>query len=360
MRGQRVVIILGAGATLADGERKPVSRRPPLDRGFFSSVLRAHGPELRTVSKYMQQHYGESLRDPATDSLERVVAILYTDVFGGELEEEAFKALRTLIAVFIKRLALTTNDIAMSSRCLLYRLIVSPLNAGVSPGDLTVISFNQDIQAEKALDEISTRKIRAGQAVFAFPGCYGLRADPQLTSPTDPDVPTFRVTAEPGEGVSLLKLHGSLNWYSRHNTPNPGRRALFDPKRRIGVTTRRSIDPSLRLTKKLAGRARFTFPIVIPPVVHKSGILHEALRPVWTAAEERLRTADRVIIFGYSCPPNDWESANLVSRALTSNRRVREISVIDPEPAVVLRYVQLGNLSNVGYYSSAARYLAAE
>jgi hypothetical protein len=105
---------------------------------------------------------------------------------------------------------------------------------------------------------------------------------------------------------------------------------------------------------------KFTFPIVVPPVVHKSGILHNDLKVVWRLAEERLGSADRVIIFGYSCPLNDWESANLVCRAIRRQRGRSEISVIDPDPRVLLRYVELGNLATVNYYASASAYLGAE
>ena len=107
-------------------------------------------------------------------------------------------------------------------------------------------------------------------------------------------------------------------------------------------------------------RRRFTFPIVVPPVVHKSGILHDEMKPVWSLAEEQLKNADRVIIFGYSCPPNDWESANLICRALTGQKRRAEVAVINPDPGVLLRYVELGSLASVNYYASASAYLRAE
>ena len=116
----------------------------------------------------------------------------------------------------------------------------------------------------------------------------------------------------------------------------------------------------MRLTQEAGKGTPFTFPIVIPPVVHKSGILHDELQPVWNLAEERLEAADKVIIFGYSCPTNDWESANLIGRALTANTNCREVSVIDPDPAVLLRYVQLGDLKAVSYFTSCEAYLGSD
>ena len=359
-RKDRVVLILGAGATLADGLRRPVKSRPPLDRGFFSNVLPAYDVPLAPVTNYIGEHYGADLRDPGRDSLERVMAILYTDVFGGELEQEAYTALLALIRVFVYRLVTTTNDIPMTVGGLLYRLIVGFLNDGIAPANITVITFNQDIQVEKALDAIQHTKRRAGQPIFSFPHCYNLPKPARLSRPLSPAEPTFDTDEDDAQGIAVLKLHGSLNWYSRHNTPNPTRGRVFDPTRLIRITTRKSINPAMTLDVKPGARLKFTFPLVVPPVVHKSSILHEDLKPVWRVAEERLERADRVIIFGYSCPINDWESANLVCRALTENPGLTEISVIDPDPSVLLRYVELGNLSNISYYRAAAAYLGAE
>jgi NAD-dependent SIR2 family protein deacetylase len=359
-REDRVVVILGAGATLADGLRKPRASQPPLDQGFFSNVLPQYRVVLAPIAKYMQEHYGAGLCDPGRDSLERVMAILYTDVFGGGLEQEAYDALLTLIRVFVYRLATTTNDIRMTHRSLLYRLVVGFLNDGIPPANITIVTFNQDIQVEKALDVMQMAKHRTGQPIFCFPHCYGLPNHPSPSTPTNPNEPRFDIGPDNAEGITVLKLHGSLNWYSLHNSPTPTKGKLFDPKRKLGITRRKSIKPDMTLDVRPGARATFTFPIIVPPVVHKSGILHQDLKSVWALAEQRLQNADRVIIFGYSCPVNDWESANLLCRVLTNNRRLVEVSVIDPNTAVLHRYVDLGNLSNVSYYRSAARYLRAE
>jgi hypothetical protein len=288
------------------------------------------------------------------------MAILYTDLFGGGLELEAYAAFLTLIRVFVYRLATTTNDIRMTPRSLLYRLIVGFLNDGVPAANITIVTFNQDIQVEKALAAIQSAKQRAGQTILSFPQCYNLPKPASLTAPIDPAQPRFDIGPDNAEGITVLKLHGSLNWYSLHNSPTPTRGRLFDPTRKLGITRRKSIKTDMTLDVKPGARLKYTFPIVVPPVVHKSGILHQDLRPVWALAEERLQSANRVIIFGYSCPINDWESANLVCRALTGNRGLVEISVIDPDAAVLHRYVDLANLSNVSYYRYAAKYLRAE
>ena len=361
MGDEQIVLVVGAGGTVADAMNRPFRRRPPLDRGFFKNTIRTHGGQLKPVTDYLRNHYDVDATYEREDSLERVMAKLYTDVYGGILVDEAFEAFRVLIKVFLARLAATTNRIHMTKQCRLYRLIVGFLNRGTIPENLTIITFNQDIQIEKALDTIAGTAGRAGQLIFAFPGCYHINAKRGVTRVPDRRVPQFRPSRGRAKGgIAVLKLHGSLNWYSAHRWRNPSRIALFDPKRRIGITTRKNIGTAMRLGPRAGGGTPFTFPIVVPPVAQKSGIFHDELRPVWNLAEGRLKSADRIVIFGYSCPQNDWESANLISRALTKNTRCREVSVIDPDSSVLLRYVELGGLDAVSYFKSCDAYLASE
>jgi len=288
------------------------------------------------------------------------MAVLYTDIFGGGASIPAYSAFRQLVKVFLKRLASTTNDVKMTQRSRLYRLLLWNLRSQSAIEDLTVITFNQDLQVEKALDVIASAKERRSLPMFRFPACYHIDFDKTTVPDPAGSIDTFPVVEDGEEGVAILKLHGSMNWYSAHNSPNPTRRKLFDPQRSIRLTTRKPIDPSMKLSGSRVGRAKFTFPIVVPPVVHKSQVLHEKLKPVWDLAELRLREAQRVVIIGYSCPPTDWESANLISRALNANPHRMEVSIIDPDPSVVLRFKELGNLSSLSYFTSIDRYLASE
>jgi hypothetical protein len=131
----------------------------------------------------MVNHYGGNLRASELDSLERVIAVLYTDIFGEDLTVPAFSAFRQLVKVFLRRLAITTNDIPMTKGSRLYRIIAGVLNSGVEPEDLTIITFNHDLQIEKALDRLSGMRGRAGLEVFHFPNCYRMEFE-QVTSPT--------------------------------------------------------------------------------------------------------------------------------------------------------------------------------
>ena len=106
-----------------------------------------------------------------------------------------------------------------------------------------------------------------------------------------------------------------------------------------------------------AERRLYTFPIVVPSVTQKASILHEDFGPVWLRAAEALREADRIITFGYSCPPSDNESANLITRSIRQNGKLKSFVIIDPSPETFARYVLLTGLDKLTFYRTAKAYL---
>lgn len=353
-----VVIILGAGATLSDVSTASLSKRPPLDRGFFAVAQKLHSTTATVVSNYMRNTYQVDITAPGEDFLERVMAAIYTDLYNPALEADALVAFRALLRLFTQRLTQTTNAIAATQKRFLYRIMVLLLTkGGCKPEDITIVTFNQDLQAEKVLSHLAAqgRWIRAGYAdrLWRFPYAYRLGTPaPNITRPTSAE--TFSTATSDGDCVAVLKLHGSLNWYSSHTSPEPTRAAMFRTTREIRITARVKSSPSLTLTGK---KKTYGLPVIVPPVSHKSSVLHQRLQPVWELAEERLKSADEIIVFGYSCPPLDFESANLLRRSQRDETPARRISIIDPNPAVVSRYMELMTPCRLRYYPKADYYL---
>jgi hypothetical protein len=351
----KIVFILGAGATLSDVATRPLKERPPLDRGFFKIAKAAHPTLAGTVASYMNDVYEYDIYATDDDSLERVMGQIYTDTFNPGLKRSATRAFRALLRLFNRRVADTTNDIRPTRQRWLYRMLAGFLSARVVPKDITIITYNQDLQVEKTLCLLAERS-RWGSVsneIFNFPGCYSLGPH-NVTSPTYEGIEIF-TQAEPAEGcIKLLKLHGSLNWYSSHTSNLPSQNAMFNPKRRLRITTRRIIPPDMTVTGK---RSTYALPVVVPPVTHKSSVLHDDLRTVWRAAEDALDEADELIVFGYSCPPLDFESANQLRRSQLKSRA--KVSVIDPDGNIAARYIDLLKPESLAYYRSAKFFLGA-
>jgi hypothetical protein len=354
-------MLLGAGATVSDVASRPWTARPPLDRRFFALSRRAgRYAQVQRIASYMRSTYDVDILNPLEDSLEQVMGRLYTDLLNSNLENSARPAFMPLLRLFNERLAYTTNNIAATQQRFVYRILSYYLSSGTAPGDITILTFNQDLQAEKILELLASKAKwrRHADEIFNFPGCYGLTIPAErVTEPTSSSPGELFADSPPvANSIRVLKLHGSLNWYSTHNSRSPSTSAMFNPSRALRVTRRRAIYTDMTISGP--SRTRHTFPLVIPPVTHKSAVLHDAIKPVWTEAEDRLKEADHLVIFGYSCPALDFESSNMLRRSsqLTSTR-TRTISLIDPDPGTATRYVDLLQPSKLSYYPSAADFL---
>lgn len=263
-----------------------------------------------------------------------------------------------LLQLFTRQLAHTTNDIAATKKRAVYRLLAHYLSVGVTPDDLTVVTFNQDLQVEKCLQLMSAtpKWVRHQKELFSFPGCYCIGPH-DVTAPTGSSTsPLFEESVDVDAHVRVLKLHGSLNWYSTHLSQRPSPTAMFKHDRQLWITRRIRIDPQMALSRSVQrARTLYTLPVVVPPVTHKSAVLHDDLKAVWREAETRLKGADEIVIFGYSCPALDFEAANLLRRSLTG--REVTVVVIDPAASVATRYIELLKPSELKYYPSFQQYL---
>lgn len=268
--------------------------RPPLDKQFFFTARSTHAPQVDRISSYLKDVYNVDIleREYAEyDSLERVMTMIYADVFDPNLGDRATEMFRGLIRLFNSRLAETTNDIKPTQKRYLYRIIVYYLSKEVRPDDLTIITFNQDLQIEKILYRLSTTNRWGNWEVFNFPYCYKVPIRPKhITAPTGQRRGLFPQGDADLGGIMVLKLHGSLNWYSAHNSPKVSPQAMFNPKRVIRMTRRQTIDPDMTLAGR---RQRYTLPVIVPPVTHKSSIIHEHIKPIWALAERRLKRNTR-------------------------------------------------------------------
>ena len=350
--GRKIVLILGAGSTRSE---RPTKNKPPLDKNFFKDSLSKNESEVEPIRSYFKSHYNldicsENERD---DSLEAVMVKLFADSNDPSLGAIAYENFLSLIKLFNKRLADTTNRIKPNSQSKLVQVMVKFLDGDAKPENISIITFNQDIQIEKTLDFIEGRpKYKKIKPLLNFRDCYGVDF-PVVDDPSFQGE-RFEEIKSDSKGIEILKLHGSLNWYSVHRSGNVKAKILFKRDKKLYITGRKEIDPEMKY--KGNNRMEHTLPVIVPPVPHKSAIFPSAISDLWVVAEERLNQATDVVIFGYSCPEADHESSNLIQRTLGS-RKLETFSIIDPSPEVFARFLELTKQERVFYYSSADAYI---
>jgi len=137
--------------------------------------------------------------------------------------------------------------------------------------------------------------------------------------------------------LRLLKLHGSLSWY-------------WSPDDETGVTLQRwrtpgtfgdpSPDDDEARLRALPGRV----PFIVPPTATKSSYLTNlVVREIWGRARTALAEAERLIVIGYSVPPEDQVASGMLAEAL--RRREVEVVIVDHCVAQVqdrLRHLGVG------------------
>lgn len=352
----RIAIIIGAGSTLSEAAGKSIKSRPPLDYGFFAGARAARSPELDRIRNYMRQSYAIDPIDPADDSLEGVLAVLYSDIYNpAAVQSRATQAFLDLLSLINRRIAETTNTIRPTRRKNLYRMLRRFLSSGYSPRDISILTFNQDLHIERTLHALTqSAPMKKYLPLWSFPYCYGLPK--YKLSKTGASIAQFPVGDEDDTGMEILKLHGSLNWFSKHISKTPTPRTLLNPSRELWVTKRRDIVISMKFK---SGRTMYTYPIVVPPVIHKASILHNDMHAIWKRARRILREAEKIIVVGYSCPLADQESASLMRRGLRENPTLRDIIIVDPSPDTFKRWVELSNRDALMYYRNTRAFLRA-
>jgi len=152
---------------------------------------------------------------------------------------------------------------------------------------------------------------------------------------------------EPNEeplGMSLLKLHGSLNWGHCSKCD----KLVVWPlgkyfQNRIWLTD--ATNAFIQLSQQTnefqhCEAGTFTGPYVVPPTWNKSQY-HNSLESVWKAAASELASAENIFVSGYSLPESDHFFRYLYALGTVGDLRLKKLWVFDPNGEVGGRFHSL-------------------
>jgi hypothetical protein len=296
--GVRTTIVLGAGASRSVSYANKGGYPSPLDADFFDLLQRVDASEddAPAVEAVLEQVKG--LTPDHWRSMERTFytlqlrAYLYKKLTGtpGAISDTE------VIANFARCVQCLLRKAHGKEVCSSHQQLFQQLgNAD------TVITFNYDLVAERAL-----RSIADERKVLFSSGLYGWSK-------------AWRANLPP-----VLKLHGSSNW-----------RILEGGK--ISVRTKAWED----LDSKPGYRGHVgqgsEFPIFLP--FWDKRIENQPWLSLWKKAYERLLVSDRLIVWGYSLPSTDIKASSLFTLTLAS--RAIDLCVIDPSHAARERWRRL-------------------
>jgi hypothetical protein len=171
----------------------------------------------------------------------------------------------------------------------------------VCPGDI-VVTFNWDVLHEMILWKARKWDWRDGYG-------FSVGHDPKNWS-----------------AVKILKLHGSCNWSlqgQKDSTLNLDHTDFY-------FQTCGEVNAE-EISIPLGSSSDFGHSLIVPSYL-KAPWEKPVLLSIWQQASEAIKTAEKIIVIGYSLPPADAPTRTMLSLALKHNESLRTVSVVLPNP----------------------------
>lgn len=315
----RVVVVLGAGASISEMRSGGADCQPPTDIDFLQQVKERAPQQYRKLQNDFDLVWQGSEPYPLQHQrMEQVFSSAFLKVLqtsGNSIKGKAARALMDDLIVCLRDTLTDTTNKAKPDQHL--GLLSRIWNR--SPLSLDVISLNYDLLADRAL----LHGNRTGLWNWDFRSGYGFLPEHHSKPSTVND-------------LHLHKLHGSMNWYipipgKTRTTPYGKQGAVYIPRparsKKAAAWQRRQQSRGHTKNKN--------FPLMVPPVFEKGTQINGVLEAVWKNADRALRGATKVIIWGYSLPQTDYHSEVLF--AGTARKARYRVLAINPDRAALGR-----------------------
>jgi hypothetical protein len=315
-------------------------RRFPFDDDRGSEFLRSVSGDFGVTPDHIrndQIHIEELL------TLLECHAAWHSGEYGGPRDSTAFPevmsalAARDTLSYVMSGLLFDAQRSAFEKGAALHRSLVERLEVGD-----VVISYNYDLIVEYALTALG----RFSPTDYHVP-FFG---EIDGTDIGHSDIDPFGEGA--ASGISLLKLHGSLNWLHRKHEYLGGGRTktelplgqslflrdafqVFVPPGSSGKVFSVLDMPASDDDEEDSYELEFInlVPIIVAPTFDKSvvwGGFGGVLRNLWDRAHSALAQSNHLVIVGYSLRDADFQSIWLFRTALAKRSNTREIWIVNP------------------------------
>lgn len=368
------VLVLGAGASVAQASAAGVRPllQPPTDADFFSKAAalstRKGFSLVGFLSAIRKGAERLSLDDPwsaARPSMELFFGDVYNELASappGDPENRSrLLVYEALMHSYIRTIQHTTNwTVTRRGLGPLGELIKHLSSTSKS---VVIISFNHDLLVENAIWRMKSLEHRwCLHSLYQLPALVPMSGE--ATSGHRPQrFPLDDGPCTHDPPITLLKLHGSLNWVFRLASKRPRRSDLFsrNPKRPVLVLDWRKVQLSSLVSLGAGGRRKwYPFPIVVPPIFDKSGMIGGSLLDrVWALARSAIGDADSLVLFGYSLPEADGRAHYLLRGAGKKKQALSAVHCVNPDFNVAARIKRVIRPAALHLYDDSAQYIAA-
>ena len=312
----RAVYVLGAGFS-HNFNRETF----PLLRDFLSAAkdswIYAPENEHEELAHVISKHF----HDPLYPDIEKVLSFLSASPLHDRSLTSEHRSLLydELVEIIVRLLSEASKSSSESDHnAAIYRQFVARLAAT----EATIITFNYDLLIERLLERASNWQRYYGYGAH-IPNAY-------TAMPTSPHTFQSQMWREEPDvnrsSVTLLKLHGSINW----GTPiiaDGQSNAIYQIPIREGVSI---ADVAIR-TELGSPFTQYFKPVIVPPVLDKSTwFRHPTFRVLWNMAMEAIDNAETITFIGYSLPVTDFMAEFMFRQGVNLHSTDTNIVVVDP------------------------------
>ncbi|HEV2120827.1 MAG TPA: hypothetical protein VGS11_12095 [Candidatus Bathyarchaeia archaeon] len=289
--------------------------------------------EVELLIKTVAPMYGSTKRDLSFFDtrdlgLEEVMTLLDIDsklFFGsmpgkfGQYESRQTRVLKDI-------LARTLDEALIGPLCRKHLALAKQMR----PGDL-VLSFNYDILMDNAL-------FRTGKLTDSGYWMNFFQANEDETW-----IPTNDAVSD----VTLLKLHGSLNWTKCGRC---GVIVLYHLQKQVRYGAIRFHCPRCKAGDTFAQR------LMIPPTQSKD-YQDENISFLWYQADVMMKNISHIVCIGYSFPYTDFDMLSLMRRFRARQPKAPEIDFVSPDQDARNRMKNIMSLEKISYFDNLSSYL---
>ena len=315
---ERVILVLGAGASRGVSYARKASIPSPLDRDYFDLLQRfEHSTKddgaVSAVLQWAQElpfEYWRSMEQCFYTLQSRSYLARKLSVHG------SFPTDAEVITAFVNATGALLRAAHGMQSCSHHAALLEKLTKRDA-----VCTFNYDLVPERALKTVA----QAGSVDFG-PWVYGWKLD----------------TAPPGwNAPALLKLHGSFSW----DVPTPG-----DKYFPIAIESWDDLEDYPRYRRFKTESTRF--PIFLP--FWDKRVEEAPWRTVWRSALNRITKCTNLIVWGYSLPRTDLKAYQLF---VLARPNLTNLCVIDPNTETRDKWRKIFLKARFFEYSSADAFL---